>query len=118
VLPEPLDPCPHAGTPAKSSPAVPRPATKPHPIFMRLPPCCCSVRRRTRHPAMARRVGSNTLVTPGGDDRRPDRARPRSQGARTCAQPLRQQARRVRSLPPHAPVRPPPGAALSDRLAT
>jgi hypothetical protein len=38
---DPLDPdCARAGTPAKSSPAVPRPATKPHPIFMRLPPCC------------------------------------------------------------------------------
>jgi hypothetical protein len=43
---DPLDPevCAHAGTPATSSPAVPRPATTPHPIFIRLPPCCCSVR--------------------------------------------------------------------------
>ncbi len=32
---EPLEPdCAVAGTPTKSSPAAPRPATKPHPIFM------------------------------------------------------------------------------------
>lgn len=48
IEPEPVDPldpadpdvCARAGTPAKSSPAVPRPATTPHAIFISLPPCC------------------------------------------------------------------------------
>jgi hypothetical protein len=48
---DPLDPdCAAAGIPAKSSPAVPRPATQPHPIFMRLPPLLLLRSRRPRHP--------------------------------------------------------------------
>lgn len=65
----PLDPaapldCAPAGS-AMRRPAIPKPATIPLLIFMLFP--LCSVERRTRHPAVSRRVcGPHTLVLAEG----------------------------------------------------
>lgn len=66
---EPADPlvCAQAGA-ATSSPAVARPTTLPHSIFMF--PLHCSVWRRTRHPAVVVVLASDTVVTGGQGDRR------------------------------------------------